>query len=256
MFFCKDKDIVDIMSGICYFEYVKYILLFVTYVMKCPLDDFCRRTRQGSRGMFPGQKSRASLGGVPVRKDGIFMSEYQLGYFVGAVMGFLLIAAVFVFLTRICKKDCSFKCKFDERQLQTRGTAFKIGFFTLLLENALLLCFYAFLYDDPAQLQRLPLRPTDGIFLQICIAVAVFAGYCIWNDCYFALNERRKSLIALFSASSVLNICLGIRHIIEGDFMVDGVLRTGFFNLSCGIMLLFILLMLLLKRFRRTENEE
>lgn len=147
-------------------------------------------------------------------------------------------------------------CNFDERQLQKRGDAFKIGFFTLLIENAVVLFLFAFLYDDPAQIRKLPITPSTLLALQIMIAVAVFAGSCIRNDCYFSLEDNRKRLMILFSATIILNLICAAGHIIHGDFLEDGVLGTAFLNLSCSLMLLFILVMILLQRRRNKEEEE
>ena len=146
---------------------------------------------------------------------------------------------------------------FDERQLQKRGNAFKLGFFILLIENALLLFLFAILYDDPVRIgDLLPFTPATCLTLQIFLAVTVFATYCIWNDCYFSLNENRRYLLALFSACSILNLLMAIAHLIHGDFMEDGVFGTPFINLACGLMMLFICSMILLKRLRQKEDEE
>lgn len=185
------------------------------------------------------------------------MNEYYLGYALGMLVGLLLISVVIIVILKFTKRDHALRCKFDERQLQKRGTAFKLGFFTLLVENAIYACLSPlFVQDGP--LESLP-HFEDGsgsIFLQICIAVGVFAGYSIWNDCYFSLNESRSRLKLLFAVTGILNLVIFFCRLVNGQLLEDGMLTIYWDNLFCGLMFLFIFLMMFLRRLRPEEAED
>ena len=102
-----------------------------------------------------------------------------LGILCGAVVGLLIV----VILLRLMKTDGSSKCKFDERQELVRGKGFQYGFFAIMISNAVLLFMKAFEISLFSDLQV-------AMVLSIVIGISVFACYCIWNDGYFALNEK------------------------------------------------------------------
>ena len=60
------------------------------------------------------------------------------------------------------------------------------------------------------------------------------------EDAYMSLNENPKRTYALFLAIAVINILVGVRGILEGTIIKDGVVTFSGINLLCA--LLFIIL--------------
>lgn len=69
------------------------------------------------------------------------MEHHSISYILGMVCGFAVGLLVVFILSRLIRKVggkiCTFKCAregaYDERQLQARGKAYKVGFFFLIL---------------------------------------------------------------------------------------------------------------------------
>lgn len=180
------------------------------------------------------------------------MNEYKIGVLVGVLIGCLLITVFIRIILKKIRTNGRIRCEYDERQELSRGKGFKYGFFTLLIMN-MLLAFY----------NEIAVQPITDIYnMQImtsCIGILVYVIYCIWHDCYFALNERRKTLLIIFVFAGISNFALGISHVEEyfhGKAAADGMMNgTG--NIMIGFMFLVIFAVLLLKELKdRKENEE
>ncbi len=176
------------------------------------------------------------------------MNSYDLGYVIGvsagAAIGFLLV----VVLLKFSRKDRSLRCKFDERQELIRGRGFKYGFFTLLIYEALNMAYGGFL-------ERIVVREVI-MAIGMLLGVTVYASYAIWKDGYFSLNERPRRVVIIFAVLSIVNILLGLVYIWRGDFWENGVIDFPAVNLAVGLMLLFVLVLLLVKRFCGKEADE
>lgn len=164
-------------------------------------------------------------------------------------MLFVIIAAFFVSLIFIIiilkatKTDGAIKCKFDERQSAVRGKAYQISFFVLLGYNVV----YGIV---TASVQKPFIEPFAAMVIGICLAVMVNVVYCILKDAYFSLNENRKSLLIVFSVLSVINLFAGVRAIMEGEAVKNGVITLSISNLVCAILLILILIALLIKHLQ------
>lgn len=173
------------------------------------------------------------------------MDEYKLGFIVGIIAGCILLA-VFGAITRTKRrKDGKMRCEFDERQEIVRGRGFKYGFFALLLTN-LVSGFYFELSETVV---------TDAFTFCVftcCVGICVYVVYCIWNDAYFALNEKRNRLLAVFIFTFALNLLCGIRNLLtdEGDEV------SGLTNLLISVMFCVIFLTLLLKKKKDKKEAE
>lgn len=143
--------------------------------------------------------------------------------------------------------------KYDERQEFVHGKGYKYAFITLM--------FYDLIYVmlDSA-VERKFIDGCAAVFLGVCIAVAVYASYCIWNESYFGLDSGRTGIqrycIIIFGSVGILNLCVGIRNIVTGAWIADGVLTFESANLFCGIMMLLITIEILVKRIRDGKEEE
>lgn len=169
-----------------------------------------------------------------------FMTFYmQIGIITGVVVGLLLV----VLLLKITKKDGKIKCKYDERQANIRGKGFQASFFTLIIYNAI--------YGLLGIMVEKPFMDTlTAVMIGICLSVAVYAVYCIWNDAYFSLNESPKRLLIAFGIIAALNLVIGCINLFNGNATTDGILNFRCINLFCGILFIVIFVALLAKAVR------
>ena len=158
----------------------------------------------------------------------------------GVICGVLVGLVLVVIILKWVRGDGSKKCKFDERQELVRGTSFKYGFFALIIYNG------AYILASMA-LEKLPFDTATGMFFGICIGVMVFAAYGIWHDGYLALNEKPARVMIAFTLIGIVNLALGIRSFVAGDAFVDGQLTFRGINLFCGLLVVFIGVVYLLK---------
>ncbi len=167
------------------------------------------------------------------------MTEYSMGYYLGAgagvIVGLILIAVVFKFV----RKDGSYRCKYDERQELVRGRGFKYGFLTMLIYQAGV-TFFGNILEGFIELNILSI-------IGICLGMVVYATYSIWNDGYVAVNENPQRLIIVFGGVSILNLIIGIRNGIEGKICINGIVSYGAINVVCGILLLIIFVEMIMK---------
>lgn len=166
------------------------------------------------------------------------ISSYHWGFLAGVVVGVIILLIVCV-----VKKKKLGTCEFDERQQFARGKAYKYGFFTLLI--------YLFLYGVLHDITEYYFgKNLVGISLGICIGVTVFAVVSIWNNAYFSMQENPKRFVLLFALIGILNLGIGISHILHPDELVD----YGYINLFIGVMTLVILAALGLRAQRNKQE--
>lgn len=176
----------------------------------------------------------------------IYTMEHSIAYMAGVVVGILVVAVAMYFFGRHAHTDGARKPKFDERQELVRGRGYKYAFFTLLV--------YLVVYGMIGYSWFAPLA---GAFLGIVIGIAVYAGYTIWHDAYFALNEKRRMYIILFAVITVINGAAGISNILQGRIVENGIITGGgSINLMCAVLCMVVLVMLLIKEIASHREEE
>lgn len=176
--------------------------------------------------------------------------DLNLSYVLGVLAGLLTVALVYVVFLLLAKRHgrCG-KAQFDERQVAARGKAYRFAFFTVL--------FYLLAWGLFELSTEIRLWDTyTGCFLGVFLSVMVFAVVAIWNDAYFALNERPKFYIGLCALVTVLNLGIGIRNLFDGGnpIIENGILTYHSVNLVVGGM--FLILLIVMAAHTRREGRE
>lgn len=157
--------------------------------------------------------------------------------FAGVVCGIIVGIILVVILLKITKTNGKIKCEFDERQEMIRGRGFKYGFYTLLIYDAV--------YGVVDLTVEKPYA--DNLLMLvigIAISVVVYAGYAIWHESYFALNESPRKFLIAFAAVAVINLAIAGINAKRGILIQEGQLTWYGTNLVAGIMFLAIMLVL------------
>lgn len=156
------------------------------------------------------------------------------------IFAFIGIAVIVFILALIAKKVADGElsnCQYDERQEIERGKGFKAGFFTMII--------YFLLYGALESMTGIVWCETlVGMLLGICLGIFVFAAYCIMKDAYMSMNDHPKKFYISFGAVGLMNMVLGMQHIIEGEAIQDGKMNDCILNLFIGIMFLGLCIVL------------
>lgn len=138
---------------------------------------------------------------------------------------------------------------YDERQIAARGNAYKAGFYTLLfgfLFNGLFEVFTKTQWGSPI---------TETLTI-LCLGIFVYSSICIFNDAYFDRFDKPLRNILVFSIVGMINLWSGIRNILHGESF-DSSHRFHNLNLVCGILLIAVTLMLIIRcLMEKNQNEE
>ena len=160
--------------------------------------------------------------------------------FIGTLCGFAIGLIIALILLRITKTTANKRCEYDERQKVARGNGYKYGFWTLVICNTV----YAFLSIG---FSKFPMDTASIMMICIVLGISVHISYCIWHDAYFALNENKSRLMVIFAVVGVINICLGLRNLLAGEMIEDGILNFRSMNLICGVLFIILFAEILLK---------
>ena len=76
------------------------------------------------------------------------------------------------------------------------------------------------------------------IFLGIVISLIIYAGYCIFNEAYIALNETPKRTIIAFLVIGIANLGLFCSHQAIGHGFEK--MDSSYINLICGFAMFVI----------------
>ncbi|MCQ2519928.1 MAG: hypothetical protein MJ107_05275 [Lachnospiraceae bacterium] len=160
----------------------------------------------------------------------------SMGVLVGLCIG-IAIAILILFLT---KNNGKIKADYDERQELVRHKGYKYAFYTLAICNGIS-CLL-----DICGLQ-LPVEKSVEVMTGIAISITVLAFHGIMNDCYFALNEKKNSIMVVLPVVGLFNLATGIANSMTGNIFVDG--KVGFPAISfiCAAMVFVIFIAALIK---------
>ncbi len=132
--------------------------------------------------------------------------------------------------------------RYDERQELERGRGFRYAFFTMLIYIGFLSCIdMVNMFPD--------LKAT---FLYVCgvfLGIAVYVVYCIWHESYFALNERPKSMMIIFSVIALMNVILSVISFRSGTMIENGQPSFHMYNFLCALLFLVLFIAIALKQF-------
>lgn len=188
--------------------------------------------------------------------DGTVLIDYKfelereipiLGYaFVAGMLAGLIFVVILV--TAATKGD-EVKARYDERQELVRGKGFKYAFFSMITWAVILFAL------EPLEI-TLPLSTSNASFINVIFGVTVYATYCIWNDGYFALNQKSGLIMTVLIIMGVINLLMGINAFVEGYAWINGQLSIRSMNLFCGIVMIIVCTTMLLKKFVKDRKEE
>lgn len=192
----------------------------------------------------------------PFAENGQWEMEYDIklvqsnfaknfGIFWGVAVGLILV----IIIRTVTKKGDEVGCKYDERQELIRGRGFKYAFFTMLICNLVIFILRSADMLEWAGAEILVMMTT-------LLGVMVYACYCIWNDAYFALNEKRIHMIIILGIAGIFNLFLGLGAILDGRAWQNGQLTIHSLNIYCGIMMLIIGAVMLLKKICKDGKDE
>lgn len=182
---------------------------------------------------------------ILLKRASAFSLGEKCGILCGSLLG-LLIVYIFLIAT---KKGDSTKIIYDERQQAVRGKGFKNGFFTMLGYSVLITLFSLLEIPIPADMEVI-------VITGVLIGIGVYAVYCIWNDGYFALNEKQNAILISFGIIGLVNIAFAIVHIISDTLFQNGSLTYRGLNLLCGILFIVVFLTLLIKKVQDEKEDE
>ena len=169
----------------------------------------------------------------------------EFSLIVGFIIGLLLVMIAFT----VAKND-EVQIEYDERQIAMQGKSYKYAFFAMLGYYGFWMLLEAFSISIPASKTLL-------IFLGVAVGIAVMLTNSILKDAYFKLNENRKCFVGFFIFIGILNIGIGVTHIVRGTFIDEGVVTaSGSLNLLCGLLICYLLVLLLIKKIKDKRDEE
>ena len=193
---------------------------------------------------------------------------YVLGVFAGIVMGIVILVVITWIEKKFGGKFGAFsKDKekvYDERQFLARGQAYKVGFFTLMFYVMI-----AVLLDEIFEIHIL--MSLGGMWIGVCISIAVFAIICIMKDAYMSLQENARGIMIVFGGIGLMNICCSLPNLLHGEGLTEVAqavkygkiyeytkFSTSSMNLTAGILFLILMAVFAGKLWydRRHEDED
>ncbi|MDE6607710.1 MAG: hypothetical protein K2K54_08150 [Lachnospiraceae bacterium] len=173
---------------------------------------------------------------------------YIWGMILGIIFGIFI-----VIITSLIRKYSSknrYKERFDERQTLARLRGFKLGFFTMMIYNAIY-AFYSLFVEKTV------FTTFAAMVIGIILGITVFAVYAILKDAYVALDKGRKNFLVLFGACGILNLMNGIRGIHEEMTLTEnGDPQIYVLNFSAALLSGVVFITFVLKGLTRKKEEE
>ncbi len=155
----------------------------------------------------------------------------------------IILMLVIGYSVMILKGD-DMKQNYDERQVLIRGRAYEYAFCTMIVTNSL----SGLLGMGGVEL---PVSGFELLLISVMLGVLIYALYSIWNEGYFALNMRKKSMVVILILVGLMNMIIGIMALLQ-----NGMTDIRYLNFLCGIMLLVICVTMLVKKYCKDREEE
>ncbi len=188
---------------------------------------------------------------VSVRESG---QQFTLAMLIGAMIVGILLTVI---ILNVSRKGEACSQVYDERQIVNRGKAYKYAFITMLIYMVLLEVCYA--AADFVGSFKMPVDNMTLILVGILISVLVYAIYAILKDAYFRPDDNRSFLFGFYIVLTVMDIVIGIYHVINGDAVKDGMITFfGCGGLLAGIAMAILIAVVIIKRVqdKRSEADE
>lgn len=155
-----------------------------------------------------------------------------------------------IILILIAKRNSTGKrdVKFDERQEQIRGKAYKYAFLgsTFSMVSGII---FTGIYGD--MLMDTPFL----LAVCVCIGAGIFAVYSITKDAYIAFNRNIYLQLIIFTVVGVLNIAGGIHMMLFENVLTDGRMTISMINLVVGILFMVITFAMIVKLVSERQND-
>ena len=192
------------------------------------------------------------------QRDGTWTMEYglhateEVPFSITMVCGLLAViiglTILVLVLVTIVKSKGYMRQKYDERQELEQGRGYRYAFFASLVSfaAALMIDMMGLLPDRKGSIFY-----AAGIF----IGISVYVVYCIWHDCYIALNEKRWAVTVFLTVIGLINLLLGILVAnSKGLFDDDGRYNPCVLNLMCAGMSFVVVIALLIRILTESRN--
>lgn len=158
-------------------------------------------------------------------------------FVLGITACIVLVLAIFMILSKKADGIPVFGagCKYDERQLQARGKAYKAAYFTLMI------CVFAEAYTD-AFLERKLFTSLEGLLLAIFVSIGVFVVTCIIKDAYMGLYDKLRRTLLTFFIVAFLNLMCVVMAVVKKDKLIENG-EFSFVIINLGIVIMYIVIM-------------
>ncbi len=170
----------------------------------------------------------------------------SVGFAIGIIVGLILC----VVAVKFANKNHKLKSEYDERQKLIKGRGYMYGFYTVMIYEAVIMCFMVGGYPN------LPIQQYIWHALGIYLGVAVVCVHAIWNRAYWGLNNDHKKYIIVFVICFLLNLLPVIGSIRSGVMIVDGYLDLPFVNIICVAFFLVIAVVAIIREIVDSRQSE
>ena len=165
------------------------------------------------------------------------MSSYEIGYITGIASVIIISTLCALFFKRKNPKPV-----YDERQTLCRFKAYKDAFWVLMCSIAV-----TCVVLGPLDIVFADIPPVG--FIGICLAGTVLAVSCIFNDCYFGINQKPKRYMRLLVAIAIANIMIFINNMHDGESIItNGMLNYNCIHLIGTLMIMVIIISVSIKK--------
>lgn len=163
------------------------------------------------------------------------------------ILGFIVALGLVAIVATIAGKKEKNRHEYDERQMEERGKAFRVGFFAYIGYFVLQIFFAAeevpFPVDDV-------MAPMLGMLIGLC----AMTSYAIWHDAYVGMSSNKRQTYTMLICVGLANFLIGLSNLLEHKAIVDGVLTYRSINLVIGIMFAYLTILYAVKN--ALDNKE